>query len=109
MTSESQEKSAKIASQYLLESVIPKAVTRVKGLPAVKTQIATTVDPDLLAGLSELAEVEETSVARILRRGARRELEDHRRSHQRLVNGKTRTEHASGKRKRNRAKVAAAA
>jgi hypothetical protein len=74
----------------------------------LKKHIATTVDPDLLAGLTELAETEETSIARILRRGARRELTEHQRETRRLVNGRTRTEQTA-KRKRNRGRVAAAA
>lgn len=75
----------------------------------MKTHIATTVDDDLLAELTELAETEERSVASIIRRSIRRELNEQRRSRQRLVNGRTRGEQAAAKRKRNRRKVAVAA
>lgn len=71
----------------------------------MKKHIATTVDADLLAGLNELAAKEETSIARILRRGARRELDENRL----LKTGRTRAEAAAGKRKMNRGRVAAAA
>lgn len=74
----------------------------------MKTHIATTVDPDLRAGLEKLAETEETSVARILRRAARRELNEHQRATQLLQNGRTRAQ-TKPKRKRNRGRVAAAA
>ena len=75
----------------------------------MKTHIATTVDSDLRAELEKLAETEETSIARILRRAARRELTEHQRSTQRLQNGRTRSEQAAKKRKRTRGKVAVAA
>ena len=75
----------------------------------MKKHIATTVDSDLLAELNELAEAEETSVARIIRRGVRRELQEHQRSTQRLVDGRTRSEQAKASRKRNRGRVAATA
>jgi hypothetical protein len=74
----------------------------------VKTQIATTVDPDLLAKLTELAEVEETSIARILRRGARQIATEHERNTKRLVNGRTRAEETA-KRKRQRGRAVATA
>jgi hypothetical protein len=74
----------------------------------VKTQIATTVDSEFLAKLNELADTEETSIARILRRGARHELTEHERETKRLVNGRTRAEEtAKRKRQRERAAVAA--
>jgi hypothetical protein len=72
-------------------------------------RIATTVTDADLEALTELAEAEESSVALILRRAARRELDEHRRSSQRLVNGRTRSDQASSSRKRNRGRVAAAA
>jgi predicted transcriptional regulator len=74
----------------------------------VKTHIATTVDDDLLAELNELAETEERSVASIIRRSVRRELAEHRRSTQLLINGRTRSQQGA-KRKQNRRRVVAAA
>lgn len=71
-------------------------------------RIATTVTDADLAALSALAEEEESSIALILRRGARRELQEHERQTRRLVNGRTRSEQAAAKRKRNRGRVAAA-
>lgn len=74
----------------------------------MKKHIATTVDSDLLAKLNELAEVEETSIARILRRGARHELTEHERETKRLINGRTRADQTA-KRKRQRGRAVATA
>lgn len=53
-------------------------------------QIATTVDGPTFEALKALAQIEDRSVAAVLRRGARRELIEHKASKQLLKNGKTR-------------------
>ncbi|MEZ5076971.1 MAG: hypothetical protein R2725_05970 [Solirubrobacterales bacterium] len=61
-------------------------------------QVATTVDAKLHASLGEIARSEESSMARVLRRAAKREVAEHDRNTKRLINGKTRRQ-VKGRRK----------
>jgi len=69
----------------------------------MKKQIACVVSDADYQSLAELAEVEESSVSRIMRRGLKRELQEH---DSLLITGKPRS--ASRKRKRQRRAAATA-